>query len=284
MESGHEGRIARSWRITKTAWELVRRDPAMLALALLSTSSALVWLAVFTLLGVFSNSDGGQGTVLLATLISLYPATFISVFFNVALVSAANAELEGRRLAFGEAIGESSKRLGKIALWSLFAAGVGALIAELSSRLPGGAKIAGWLLGAAWGVATLFVVPILATEAKTPGPIKAVRESAGVVRTRWGEGISGYVTITAWMMFVSIPAVLLIVIGLAVLAGGPVAVGAALVAAGGLAVISVMALGSAVQQVFTLCLYRYATQGTVGEFSEEDLADPFKRRGRWFGG
>ena len=284
MESAHEGRIARSWRITKTAWGLVRRDPAMLALALLSTSSALVWLGVFTLVGVFSDSDGGGGKVLLATLISLYPTTFISVFFNVALVSAANAELGGRRLSFGEAIGESSKRLGKIALWSLFAAGVGALIAELSSRLPGGARIAGWLLGAAWGIATLFVVPILAIEAPTPGPIKAVRESAGVVKNRWGEGITGYVTITAWMVFVSIPAILLIVIGLAVLAGGPVAVGAALIAAGGLAVISVMALGSAVQQVFTLCLYRYATEGAVSEFSEQDLADPFKRRRSWFGG
>src|SRR5262245_65741727 len=99
MESVHQGRIARSWRITKTAWGLVRREPAMLALALLATSSALVWLAVFTLLGVFSDSDGGQGKVLLATLISLYPATFISAFFNVALVSAANAALQGRTLS-----------------------------------------------------------------------------------------------------------------------------------------------------------------------------------------
>ena len=281
MESSHEGRIARSWRITKTAWGLVRRDPAMLALALLSTSSALVWLAVFSIVGVFSDSDGGQGKVLLATLIALYPATFISVFFNVALVSAANAELEGHRLSFGEAIGEASGRLGKIALWSLFAAGVGALIAELSSRLPGGARIAGWLLGAAWAVATLFVVPILAIAPETPGPIKAVRESAGVVRTKWGEGISGYVTITAWGLFVSIPAAILIAIGFAVLAGGPVALGAALIAVGGLMLIAVIALASAVQQVFTLCLYRYATQGAVSEFSEQDLSQPFKRRRGW---
>ena len=29
----NEGRIARSWRLTKTAWDLVRRDRAMIALA-----------------------------------------------------------------------------------------------------------------------------------------------------------------------------------------------------------------------------------------------------------
>jgi hypothetical protein len=131
-------------------------------------------------------------------------------------------------------------------------------------------------------VATLFVVPILAIAPETPGPIKAVRESAGVVRTRWGEGITGSVTITAWMLFVSIPAAILIGIGFAVLAGGPVAVGAALVAVGGLLLIGVIALGSAVQQVFTLCLYRYATQGAVSEFSEQDFAQPFKRRRGWF--
>jgi Family of unknown function (DUF6159) len=279
----HEGRIARSWRMTRTAWGLVRRDPAMLALALLGMTSGLIWLAVFTLMGVYSDSGSGhQGKVLLATLIALYPATFISVFFNVALASAANAALDGRRLSFGEAIGESRRRLGKIALWSLFSAGVGALLAELSSRLPGGGRIAAWLVGAAWGLATLFVVPILAIERPTPGPITAVRESAGVVRKRWGEGISGSITITAWMVFVGIPAGILIGIGFAVIGNGPVAVGAALLAVGGLLLFSISALASAVQQVFSLCLYRYATEGAVKEFSEQDLANPpfKKRRGR----
>jgi Family of unknown function (DUF6159) len=281
----HEGKIRRSWRLTKTAWGMVRQDPAMLALALLGMTSGLIWLAVFTLIGVFSDSGGGhQGKVLIATLIALYPATFISVFFNVALASAANATLDGRRLSFGEAIGESRKRLGKIALWSLLSAGVGAVLAELSSRLPGGARIAAWLVGAAWGIATLFVVPILATRAPTPGPITAVRESAGVVRKRWGESISGTMTITAWMLFVILPAALLVGIGFAVIASGPVGLGAALIAVGGLLIFSVAALGSAVQQVFTLCLYRYATGGAVSGFGEQDLANPpFRQRRGLFG-
>ncbi|HEX3562229.1 MAG TPA: DUF6159 family protein, partial [Solirubrobacterales bacterium] len=261
---------------------LVRRDRAMIALALLGMTSGLIWLGVFGLIGGYSESQAGQGKVIIATLIALYPATFISVFFNVALASAANAALDGRRLSFGEALGESRKRIGKIALWSLLSAGVGALLAELSSRLPGGGRIATWLVGAAWGLATLFVIPILATRAPTPGPITAVRESVGVVRTRWGEGISGTVTVTFWMVFVTIPAAILIAIGFAVIGSGPVGLGAALIAAGALLIFSIAALGSAVQQVFSLCLYQYATDGTVREFSEQDLANPpfRKRRGR----
>ena len=277
----HEGRIRRSWRLTKTAWELVRRDRAMLALALLGMTSALIWLAAYTLIGGYSSDGSSQGKVFLAILIALYPSTFLSVFFNVALASAANAALDGRQLSFGEAIGESRKRLGKIALWSLLSAGVGALLAELSSRIPGGGRIASALVGAAWGLATLFVIPILATEAPTPGPIKALKESVGVIRKRWGESISGTVTISFWTVFVAIPAAMLLAVGFALIGGDSATAGAVLVAVGGLLLFAVMAISSAVQQVFSLCLYEYATDGTVRQFSEQDLAEPpFKKRRR----
>jgi Family of unknown function (DUF6159) len=277
----HEGRIRRSWRLTKTAWELVRRDRAMLALALLGMTSALIWLAAYTLIGGYSSDGSSQRKVFLAILIALYPSTFLSVFFNVALASAANAALDGRRLSFGEAIGESRKRLGKIALWSLLSAGVGALLAELSSRIPGGGRIASALVGAAWGLATLFVIPILATEAPTPGPIKALKESIGVIRKRWGESISGTVTISFWTVFVAIPAAMLLAVGFALIGGDSATAGAVLVAVGGLLLFAVMAISSAVQQVFSLCLYEYATDGTVRQFSEQDLAEPpFKKRRR----
>ena len=277
----HEGRIRRSWRLTTTAWELVRRDRAMLALALLGMTSALIWLAAYTLIGGYSSDGSSQGKVFLAILIALYPSTFLSVFFNVALASAANAALDGRRLSFGEAIGESRKRLGKIALWSLLSAGVGALLAELSSRIPGGGRIASALVGAAWGLATLFVIPILATEAPTPGPIKALKESVGVIRKRWGESISGTVTISFWTVLVAIPAAMLLGVGFALIGGDSSTAGAVLVALGGLLLFGVMAISAAVQQVFSLCLYEYATDGTVRQFSEQDLAEPpFKKRRR----
>src|SRR4051794_36251082 len=126
----HEGRISRSWRLTRTAWGLVKQDRAMVALALLGMTSALIWLAVFTLIGGYSENGSGQGKVLLAILIALYPSTFLSVFFNVALASAANAALVGRHLSFGEAIRELAQLIGQIALWAPLAPRVRALPAE----------------------------------------------------------------------------------------------------------------------------------------------------------
>src|SRR3954470_5235719 len=276
----NEGRIARSWRLTKTAWDLVRKDRAMIALALLGMTSALIWLGVYTLIGGYSSDGSSQGKVFLAILIALYPSTFLSVFFNVALASAANAALDGRHLSFGEAIGESRKRIGKIALWSLLAAGVGALLAELSSRIPGGGRIASALVGAAWALATLFVIPILAIRSPTPGPIAALKESVRVIRERWGEGISGSITISAWTALIAIPGAILLGIGFAVIGGGSATAGAVLVALGGLLLFAVMAISSAVQQVFSLCLYEYATEGTVRQFDEQDLANPPMRKRR----
>jgi Family of unknown function (DUF6159) len=172
-------------------------------------------------------------------------------------------------------------RLGKIALWSLLAAGVGALLAELSSRLPDGGRIAAALVGAAWGLATLFVIPILAVRSPTPGPIAALKESVRVIRERWGESISGSITISAWTILIAIPAAMLLGIGFAVIGGDSAAAGAVLVAVGGLLLFSVMAISSAVQQVFSLCLYEYATDGSVRQFDEQDLANPpMRRRGR----
>lgn len=41
-----EGRTARSWRMTKTAWGIVRSDPVMLVLALIATVFTAASLAV----------------------------------------------------------------------------------------------------------------------------------------------------------------------------------------------------------------------------------------------
>jgi hypothetical protein len=55
-----EGRIARSWRLTKASWRVVRGDRVILVLAVLSTLVGAIGVAViFGVAGV--GSSGGQG-------------------------------------------------------------------------------------------------------------------------------------------------------------------------------------------------------------------------------
>ncbi len=276
-----EGRMARGWRLTMAAWRLMRRDPTMIALALLGTGFGALGAGLLLYFGgYFSHGVHSRGHFALLALVGLYPLTFVSVFFNVALAAAAQASFDGGRIGLGEALGASWRRLGHIALWSLLAAGVGAVLSEIAARIPGGGRIVAWLFGAAWALATIFVVPMLALE--DAGPIEALKGSARLVKDKWGEGLTGLVGIGAWTAVVAIPAAILVGAGVVVNIRHP-ASGVAMIVAGVIALILVSAMASATRQVFSVALYRYAIGTPVDGFARADLERPFelkkKRRG-----
>ena len=270
--------MARGWRLTKAAWALIRRDPTMVSIALMGAGCGLAGAAaILYFSGYFSSPDHSQGKVALAAIIGLYPLTFLSVFFNVALAGAAAASFDGRPIGVSEALGISWRRLGRIAQWSLLAAGVGLVLEQIASRIPGAGRLASWLLGAAWGLATIFAVPLLAFEGV--GPLETAKESVQLIKSRWGEGISGLVSISAWTVLAMIPVGILLGVGLGVRAQHAT-VGAALIAIAVGAVLLVSALSLATRQVFSVALYRYASGAPdTGGFAVADLEEPFRRRG-----
>jgi hypothetical protein len=231
--------MARGWRLTKVAWDLIRRDPTMIAIALIGTGFGLAGgAATLYFSGWFSSPTHSNGSLALAGLIALYPMTFISVFFNVALAGAAAASFDGRPIGVREALDISRKRVGRIAQWALLAAGVGFILNEVAARIPGAGRLASWLLGAAWSLATIFAVPLLALEGT--GPLETAKGSVRLIKGKWGEGITGLVGIAAW----SIVAIVFGA-GLAVRGGDPT-LGAALIAIaiGGILLISALALAT----------------------------------------
>jgi len=268
-----EGRIARSWRLTRAAWQVVRHDRTLLALGALSVLSGAVTLAV-----VFGDGRLSSGDFALYALIFAYPLTFISVFFNTAVAAAAAAALDGRHLSLGEALAVPIRRIGQVALWALIAAVVGFVLEQLASRLPLGGSIAARLVGVGWSLASLFAVPILALE-DCSAP-EALRRSAGVVKKRWGESVGGNVIIGAWMVIVIIPLLLVFVIAAAAAASVP-GLQDLVIVLGVLALVAIVGLQVVVRQAFAVALYRYATTGeSQGPFQEHDLQSPFGRKRR----
>lgn len=270
--------MARGWRLTMASWAVIRRDPTMVSIALIGAGCGLAGAAaILYFSGVFSSpAHHSQGSVLLAAAIALYPLTFLSVFFNVALAGAAAAHFDGRPIGVREALGISWKRLGRIAQWALLAAGVGLVLDQLASRIPGFGRLASWLLGAAWSLATIFAVPLLAFEGV--GPLETAKESVHLIKSKWGEGITGLVSIGAWTVVVTIPVAILFAVGLSVRVQDPNA-GAALIAIAIGAILLVSALSLATRQVFSVALYRYATGAQeTGGFAAADLEAPFHRR------
>jgi hypothetical protein len=282
---GDEGRIGRGWRLTKVAWTLIRRDRTMLALAFLAVAGATFFTGlIFYFGGYFSHHRGHHAGLGLVALVALYPSVLVSVFFNVALASAASAAFDGERMSVGEALRIAWGKRGRIAIWALIAAFVGMLISEIASRLPGGAKLVGWLAGAAWGLATIFVIPILAME--SVGALDAAKRSAGLVKNRWGEGATGSVAIGAGSAVVALPAAFTLGVGVAIAPRQPGA-GFALIGIGAIALVGISIVAAATRQVFAVALYRYAIDAPIGSFSPADLEHPFtggkarKKRKSW---
>ncbi|HUA73454.1 MAG TPA: DUF6159 family protein [Solirubrobacteraceae bacterium] len=280
MDQPQEGRIARSWRLTRAAWQVVRHDRSMLALAAISTLVGVVALAaMFVLAGAFDKGHLKGDELALFALIFAYPLTFLSVFFNTAIAASAAAALEGRHLTVGQALAVPARKLGTVALWSLMAAVVGVVLEQLANRLPLGGSIAARLAGLGWSLASLFAVPIIALE-DVSAP-DALKRSAGVVKKRWGESIGGNVIIGAWMAIAIF--LLVVVFAAAAVATNDVsAVRDFVIGVGVLALVAVFALQLLVRQTFAVALYRYATDGAAqGPFAERDLRSPFgRKRGR----
>jgi hypothetical protein len=270
--------MARGWRLTKASWAVIRNDPTMISIALIGAGCGLAGAAAIAYFsGYFHSPSHAKGHVALVAAIALYPLTFISVFFNVALAGAAAAHFDGHPIGVREALGISWKRVGRIAQWALLAAGVGLVLDQLVSRIPFAGRIASWLVDAAWSVATIFAVPLLAFEGR--GPIETAKESIHLIKGRWGEGITGLVSIGAWTVIAWFPIGVLFGVGIAI-DRKDANLGAALIAIAVGLVLLVSALSLATREVFSVALYRYANGANeTGAFATADLEEPFSRRG-----
>jgi hypothetical protein len=280
MNTSSEGRIARSWRLSRAAWEVVRGDRSLLALAAISAITGGIGLAlIFVLSGSFREGHLKGDELALFALIFAYPLTFVSAFFNTAIAAAAAAALDGRHLSLGEALAVPMRKLGTVALWSLIAAVVGFVLEQLVSRLPLGGSIAARIVGIGWSLASLFAIPILALE-DCSAP-EALKRSAGVVKKRWGESIGGNVIIGAWTVIAILGVVVVFAVA-AVATNDVPAVRDAVIVLGVLALAAIVAVQLVVRQTFAVALYRYAAAGTApGPFAESDLQSPFgRKRGR----
>jgi hypothetical protein len=275
---GSEGRMERGWRLTRMAWGVLIRDRTALILALAQgISSAAIVVALFVLSG-WAQHPGQESRILLAALIAYWPATLVSTFIGVALCAAAAAAMDGGHLTLRQALAVPGRRPGQILLWSLLSAGVGLVIEQLSSRIPLGGRLVAWLAGVAWSLGTLLVLPILALDGCTAAD--CVRRSSKLIKQRWGEGLTGNVAIGAWSVVIAIP--LVIVVGaIDAWTRSRVATWSAYVAV----IVLVGSVSWAATRVFSVALYRYATDGNAtGPFSESDLERPFRKRGLFGGG
>jgi hypothetical protein len=266
-------RINRTLQLARASWEVLKADKELTILPVLSFLASAVVTATFIAPMFLIGDDPGVLGYLLMFLLYVVLA-YITIFFNTALVGAANERLQGGDPTLGSALRAAAELAGRILPWAVVSATVSILLRTIEERGGFLGQIVASIAGIAWGLVTYLVIPIFVVEGKTVG--MAIKRSGELFKRTWGENVAAQFGFGILGFLLILPAVLLIFLGVA--AGSGAVVGIAVLAAvlWGVAVSVVMAALSA---IFQTALYHYAAENTVlGPFGRGTIATAFGRK------
>ena len=260
-------RFQRSWELTKQSAAVLAKDKVLLLFPLMSGTATII-LAVSFFVPMFLNGSlkaaaEHQGTpqTYLTLFLFYFCNYFVAIYFNCALMAAANMALSGGHATLGDGIGIANQRMGKILMWTFIATTVGIVLRTLEERVGIIGRIIVALLGATWSILTYFIAPVLVFEDRDA--FEGVKRSAALVKKTWGEEVGKGITFSAMTLLGFIPILALGAIGFMV---HPL-VGLLL---GIVSFILLLTAISAMDGIFKVALYRYAWQGVNPEgFSPE---------------
>lgn len=272
-------RFRNSLALAKSSWSLLRSDKELVLLPLMSFGASLVMFMVFLGPIVWTlrtqAADGGTDMTMtpltaVFSFLAYLVLAYVSVFFNTALVCAADERLRGGDPTIGSALAGAASRAGAILPWAIVSATVSFILRSIQERSGVIGRIAIGLVGMAWSLVTFLVLPVVALE--RVGVVDAIKRSAELFRRAWGEQVianAGIGLIGFLGMLCGLPLLALAATGVTALA--LVGIGLFVVWVG-----AVLCVTTALSAVFQTALYHYASSGQVPEaFAGADLAHAF---------
>jgi hypothetical protein len=256
------GRIGRSFQLMGQSYRVLMQDKELMVLPLISGTFIAVVAASFAFgFGIDSPKTLREGGLAVyVPMFLLYVVTYtVGIFFQAAVIAGATARMRGEDPTVSSALAAAGSRIGQIVLWAIVAATVGMILRAIQERVGFIGRIIVGILGAAWSLATFFVVPVLVLEDRSVH--ESFSRSVEVFKKTWGETVVGGINLgvaamCAWFTLIAVTGLLSMVIGLWAVA--VFAVGAAFL----------MVFFSALQGVYIASLYRYATEGQASGFDQ----------------
>jgi hypothetical protein len=275
-------RFSRSWELIKASGAVLRQDKELLLFPLFSAIATLIVAASFIVpllaSGAFERSvaPGDETSYMVLMFLFYLVQYFIIFFFNSALVGAAMIRLDGGDPTVRDGLRIASSKIVPILGYAVIAATVGLILRMIEERAGFIGRWIVGLIGLAFTVATFLTVPILVT--REVGPVQAVKESAALLKKTWGENIIGNGGMGfVFFLFYFLAGVIGFAFVFTVAQTGNATLIVLVVAMVVLAVVGVALVQSALQGVYSAALYRYATDGNVGEaFSSALLGEAFR--------
>lgn len=280
------GKLQDSWDLFLSSWEVLRSDKELLVLPVLSGIACGAIMLSFWWstpeLADLSPDEGLPWPLMAIGFVFYFLMSFIVVFFNSALIWAAEERFSGGDPTIGSSLGAAWEKLGLIIAYAAIAASVGMIIKMVEHRMNGlGGQILSGLMGIAWGAATFLAIPVLVH--RHVGPIEAIKESAGMLRNTWGQQLAGVLGLGA--VFTVAGIALAFLGALAAIFGFGISkmVGWTAVSVVLLMVCAMGVLQMALTAIYQAALYRYARTGEIPEtFDSWQMEHAFdKSDGDW---
>jgi hypothetical protein len=258
--------IQRSYAIFRQSLSVLRQDTEILIFPVLSgiftilAFAGIVYGGVIT--GFFSRLAASGDRSLEGNLLGYgalfvwyFISWFIVLFFNVGVVACARIRLEGGDPTVADGFRAAKENLGRIVLWALLSATVGLILRMIAERSKLIGVLIAKLLGAAWAIATYFIVPVMIFEKR--GPKDSMTASAQLIAKTWGESLVAAAGVGIVIMLFGVAGLALPILGLFISTTAALIGLAAMVLYWiGLAIVS-----SALTGIYRTGLYLYATKG-----------------------
>jgi hypothetical protein len=268
------GTIRRSYAIFRESLQVLSKDKEILVFPLLSGIITIVAFAsiVFAgaVSGVFQHFDKHDPMNYAVAFVWYFISWFIVLFFNVAVIQCASIRLRGGDPTIADGFRASMQHLGRIAAWALVSATIGVILKYLADRAGFIGKIIIGLLGAAWSIATYFIVPVMIFEKRSLRD--SVKQSTLLISKTWGESLVAAGGIGVFIMLLAVAG---LIVPVAAFFISPMA---ALIGLGVVVVywIALSVMSAALSGIFRTALYLYATEGRAPEgFSPEYVQHAF---------
>ena len=268
------GTIRRSYAIFRESLQVLSKDKEILIFPLLSGIITIVAFASIVFAGVaggvFEHFDKNDPRNYVVAFVWYFISWFIVLFFNVAVIHCAAIRLRGGDPTIADGFRASMQHLGRITAWALVSATVGVILRFLADRSGFLGKIVIGLLGAAWSIATYFIVPVMIFEKRSLRD--SVKQSTQLIAKTWDESLVAAGGIGAFITLLALAGLILPIAGFFI---SPMA---ALIGLGIMIVywIALSVMSAALTGIFRTALYLYATEGRApGGFSPEYVQNAF---------
>ena len=272
-------RIKRGWALTKKSWALLNSHRELIRFPLYGAVAMRPLAILLFAPGLYLLDQNTYAGTIPLLIIGVYVLSVISFYFSVGLAAAANMIFSGQaNVTVADGLAVARSRFAQICGWAALSTAISVLMAALENQGGIAGNIAARLVGAAWSLVTFLAVPVIAIEGSSP--FGTLKRSASIFKSKWGQQITGNLAIGAAIFLLGIlPAAILIAAGVLIWASASF-LGALLVVIGAIVLAIAMLVSKALNGIFGVALYRYATGGeAVGGFTTAELESAVKVKG-----